>query len=133
MALDRALVAFAATLDGGRDDVLTQRFCHGGACSLADVHCGPFLFRFDAVLRHYRGYDLAGTHPRVAGVLGALQALPEWDRVLAPPDGAYPAVTQASLVQFYEQYANDMQWGDSSGGKRVLVGRGAVDSAACAL
>jgi glutathione S-transferase len=61
-SLDSVLAAFVATLEasltgsGGAGGAGSAQFCHGGECSLADVHVGPFLFRFDAVLRHYRNY-----------------------------------------------------------------------------
>jgi glutathione S-transferase len=117
-SLNSVLSAFAATLE---DDSSAQ-FCHGGVCTLADIHCGPFLFRFDPVLRYYRNYDLVGTHPRLAGVLAALKNLPEWQAVMDVP----PAVSAESLVTFYAQYANGSRWGDGGNGQRVLVGRGAA-------
>jgi len=59
----------------------------GGSCSLADIHCAPFLHRFQITLRHYRGYHLLSSTPRVAGLLFAVQATPEFqESVLSDED-----------------------------------------------
>ena len=123
------LEAFAASLEAPRAGAPAQ-FCHGESCTLADVHAGPFLYRFGAVLGHYRGFDLAGRHPRLGQVVAALEQLPEWDAVLCA--GGCPRVTGEVLARFYEQYANNMQWGTGADGTPELAGRGAhaVDSKA---
>ena len=117
--VDAAVDAFAKTLDEGAE------WCHGSTCSLADVHCGPFLYRFQHVLAHWRGFDLLGRHPRMAKIMNALEGLTAWQHVLDPSDKLYPRVTPDLLVRFYEQYANNNLWGTGPNNSRVLVGRGA--------
>lgn len=122
-ALDAALDAFAATLEAG--DGSTPQFCHGRSPTLSDVHAGCLVWRLGLTTGHYRGYDLAGRHPRVWGVVEALQGLPEWAALLEPQ-----AVTPEKLVTFYEQYANASKWGDAPDGGRILIGRGVARAAA---
>ena len=120
--LDAKLVAFTASLEqpaGGEGG----RFCHGTTCTLADVHSGPFLFRFDAVLRHYRRYHVVHRHPRLGQILAAMEAMPEWSTALC--SGASEPVTAEKLVLFYKQYAHNSQWDTSADGRRILAGRGA--------
>lgn len=117
-ALDAALTSFTATLEGG-GNAGAARLCHGQSPTLADVHAGCHLWRLGLTTGHYRGYSVAGRHPRAWGVVEALQQLPEWAAVLRPQ-----AVTPEKLVTFYEQYANANLWGDAPGGGRALVGRG---------
>jgi glutathione S-transferase len=124
-AVDRAVGSFVATLD---EDA---RFCFAGdACTLADVHAAPFIYRFAVVLRHYRGFCLLTRHPRLETVLRAMEALPEWSRVLSPPDQAYPPVTELSLIGLYAAYANNNVWAEGEGGPR-LAGRGVSHSSPC--
>lgn len=121
--LDVALDAFAATLEVGDGSV--AQFCHGRSPTLSDVHAGCLVWRLGLITGHYRGFDMAGRHPRVWGVVEALQGLPEWAAVLEPQ-----GVTPEKLVPFYEQYANANQWGDAPDSGRILVGRGVSRAAA---
>ena len=70
--------------------------------------------RTQAVLRHYRGYDVAGQHSRLGRVMAAVCALPQWEEVLSCGPGVgtktitttthtWAPVTAAKLVRFYEQ------------------------------
>ena len=121
--LDAALAGFVATIDasGGEPE---SGFCFGRDCTLADVHAAPFVFRFEPVLRHYRGYNMIERVPRLGLLLRAMAALPEWERCLRPPDGSYPAVTTERLLALYAAYANDGRWAEGPEGP-VLAGRGA--------
>lgn len=126
-ALDAAIEKFVASLDEDEGAAAACSFGQHG-CSLADVHAAPFVFRFDAVLFHYRGYRMIERHPRLGTLLRAVEALPEWRNVLEPTDGSYPAVTTDRLIALYATYASGgagAPWSDGPDGP-VLAGRGAV-------
>lgn len=117
-ALRRMVDRFVATLDE------EARFCfEGDACTLADVHVAPFVYRFGIVLRHYRGVCLLTQHPRLERLLRAMESLPQWSRVLSPADQAYPPISESSLIGLYAAYANNNVWVEGADGPR-LAGRG---------
>ena len=117
-AVDSALSKFLVSID------MDAQFCfEGGACTLADVHVAPFVYRFNVVLAHYRGYHLTSRHPRLGRLLRAMESLPQWSAVLSPPDQAYPPITERSLIGLYAAYANNNCWADGADGL-ALAGRG---------
>ena len=117
-AVDSALSKFLVGID--KD----AHFCfEGGACTLADVHAAPFVYRFNIVLAHYRGYHLTSRHPRLGRLLRAMEALPQWSAVLDPPDQVYPPITERSLIGLYAAYANNNSWANGADGP-TLAGRG---------
>jgi len=121
--LDTVLNKFIVTLDEGS----TSGFCIGSSCTLADVHCAPFLYRFGIVLNHYRGYDMLVRQPRLGQVMAAVEAMPEWVQSLGSSGSKdspkYETATPERLIAMYELYANNNAWIDTPSG-RQLAGRG---------
>jgi len=94
-------------------------FCFGDKPTLADVHCGPFLYRFKLLHDHYRGFDLFSDQPsgdRLPKLLAKIVALPEFNK-LTP-------ITEEGLIQTYNAYANGMKFGDSPTKDKMYGGRG---------
>jgi glutathione S-transferase len=94
-------------------------FCFGDKPTLADVHCGPFLYRFKLLLDHYRGFDYFADQPsgdRLAKLLTNIVALPEFNK-LTP-------ITEEGLIQTYNAYANQMKFADAPTKDKMYGGRG---------
>ena len=72
-------------------------FAVGATCTLADVHCAPFLYRFEITLKHFRSHSLLGAHARAASLLAACQELTEFKET---------TLTEAEYVQAYAPNAN---------------------------
>lgn len=86
-------------------------FCVGGAVSLADVHCGPFLHRLSVTLAHYRDFQLI-QDPRISELLEAVRALPEFQNGNCPDE---------DIIANYAFVANGSQWGKDG---KSFAGRG---------
>jgi len=97
-------------------------FCFGDKPTLADVHCGPFLYRFKLLLSHYRGFDLFSDQPsgdRLPKLLEKIVAMPEFNK-LTP-------ISEEGLLQTYNAYANGMKFADSPTKDKMYGGRGKAE------
>lgn len=86
-------------------------FCIGNAVSLADVHCGPFLYRLSVALAHYRGFQLL-EDARILELCNAVKALPEFQ------NGSCP---EQDVIANYAFVAHGSQWGKDG---KSFSGRG---------
>lgn len=110
-AIQTKLERFAGVLD------TKTAFCVSDQPTLADVHCGPFLWRFNILLPHYRGYDLfKGVPVKVKELLAKIEALPEL-HVLTP-------ISPEELKSAYEAYAHGRKMADEPKLGAVWAGRG---------
>lgn len=94
-------------------------FCIGGQVSLADVHCGPLLYRLDVGLGYWRQFSLRGIHPRIGDLLDAVTFLPEWKSGL---------VSDEEIIANYEFPSHAARWatdGTGFGGRGRKRGEGA--------
>jgi len=94
-------------------------FCFGENPTLADVHCGPFLYRFKLLLDHYRGFDIFSNQPsgdRLTKLLAKIEAMPEFHK-LTP-------ITEEALTELYASYANGMKFAASPTKDAMYAGRG---------
>lgn len=96
---------FRSTLDEG------DSFCVGAAVSLADVHCGPFLYRLSVALQHFRDFDLLEDR-RIKSLLTSIKALPEFQS---------GSCSEEEVIANYEFVANGSQWGKDG---KSFAGRG---------
>lgn len=111
--LTEKLAKFADAIDK------ESSFCFGEKPTLADVHCGPFLYRFKLLLGHYRGFDLFSSQPtgdRLPKLLAKIAAMPEFQS-LTP-------ITEEGLVQTYAAYANGFKFADAPTIDKMYGGRG---------
>jgi len=113
--LTAKLAKFAEALDKEGE------FCFGDKPTLADVHVGPFLYRFNILLPFYRGFDLFADQPsdRLRNVLSKIEALPEFQK-LAP-------ITADDLIGTYAAYANGQKWADAPTIEKKWAGRGKAE------
>jgi len=94
-------------------------YCFGDKPTLADVHCGPFLYRFKLLLDHYRSFDLfsdQASGDRLPKLLAKIEALPEFQK-LTP-------ITEEGLLQTYAAYAHGMKFAASPTKDAMYGGRG---------
>lgn len=94
-------------------------FCFGDKPTLADVHCGPFLYRFKLLLSHYRAFDIFSDQPsgdRLPKLLEKIAAMPEFNK-LTP-------ISEEGLLQTYSAYANGMKFADAPTKDKLYAGRG---------
>lgn len=105
------LETFATALD------TTSDFCVSDKPTLADVHCGPFLWRFSHLLPYYRGYDLfTGVPGKLKMLLSKIEALPELHK-LNP-------ISAEQIIEAYEGYSNGKIMAESPKPGAVWAGRG---------
>lgn len=76
LELEEKLVAFEQTL------VADSPFAVSSGCTLADVHCAPFLYRFQVTLKHFRAHDLLERHPRICALLDAVGSMQEFQETV---------------------------------------------------
>ncbi|RQM19845.1 hypothetical protein B5M09_000630 [Aphanomyces astaci] len=69
----------------------------GSKLSGAEILIVPFLFRFDILLQHYRGYTLLDGFPLLQGVLAAAKARPAFQDTVREPQ---------FFIDAYAAYAN---------------------------
>jgi glutathione S-transferase len=81
------------------------KYCFGNKLTLADVHVGPFLFRFKATLTHYRGFDIFAGQEMEARLRSLAENISEHDafQKLVP-------VTAEQLIAGYVGPANGNKW-----------------------
>jgi len=110
-ALKTRLEKFAEVLDADKD------FCVSDKPSLADVHCGPFLWRFSLLLPHYRSYDLfEGLPEKLQKLKNNIVALPAFQK-LTP-------ITDEDIISSYKSYANGFKYADVPTADKPFAGRG---------
>jgi glutathione S-transferase len=98
------------------------KYCFGNKLTLADVHVGPFLFRFKATLTHYRGFDIFADQAMEARLKSLAENIIEHVAFhkLVP-------VTDEMIVAGYIGYANGNKWVDKPEGddsSKWFSGRG---------
>jgi len=104
--LNGTLAKFETALDN------ESGFCVGTTVTLADVHCAPFLHRFNILLPHYRGHDMLASFPRLSKLLGAVEALPEFQA---------DNIAGEEFITIYGIYAHAQKWSEDG---LTFAGRG---------
>ena len=87
-------------------------FCFGNQVTLADVHCGPILYRMQIALDYYRHFHIRNINPRVGAILDAVISLPEWQSGL---------VSDEEIIANYELPSNGMIYAEDG---ETFAGRG---------
>lgn len=93
-------------------------FCFGEKPTLADVHVGPFLYRFNILLPHFRGFDLFANQPsdRLRELSAKIESLPEFQKLVP--------ISAEGLIDTYIAYAHGNKWAESPTIENKYAGRG---------
>ena len=120
--------AITIKLDKFADALGEGPFCFGEMPTMADVHCGPFLFRFSKLLKHYRDFDIFSNRPSGDRLRKLLASIEEYggdpERGILPAFQRLTPVTDEELLAVYSLYSHGHKYADSPTPAAPFGGRG---------